>query len=75
MSFIPMNIIDKSRKLSILIAKKMRLESALEYMRKEAMLRQATASYEWKYYSTAADSIEKELAEILNMITLVENEE
>ena len=71
----PTSIIEKSKKLSILIEKKMRLESSLEYMRKEAMLRQATASYEWKYYSTAADSIEKELAEVLNMITLIENEE
>ena len=69
-----MDIIEKSKTLSTLIEKKMRLESALDYMRKEAMLYQATASFEWKYYSTAADSVEKELAEVLKEIDRIEKE-
>ena len=69
-----MNIIEKSKLLTTLIEKKMRLQSTLEYMRKEAMLYQVTASFEWKYYSTAADSVEKELAEVLKEIDRIEKE-
>ena len=63
------------KKLSELIERKMKLQSALEYMRKEAMIGQATAKYEWKYYSVAADSIEKELKEVLDEIAKIEREE
>lgn len=69
-----MNIIEKSKKLSVLIERKMNLQSALEYMRKEAMIGQATARYEWKYNSLAADCIEKELDNVIEEITRIENE-
>ena len=69
-----MDIVEKSRILTTLIERKMRLQSTLEYMRKEAMLHQVTASFEWKYYDTAADSVEKELAEVLKEIDRIEKE-
>lgn len=69
-----MDIVEKSRLLTTLIERKMRLQTTLEYMRKEAMLHQITASYKWKYYSTAADSVEKELVEVLKEIERVEKE-
>lgn len=66
---------NKYKKLYNLIERKMKLQSALEYMRKEAMIGQATAKYEWKYYSVAADSIEKDLKEVLEEIEKMEREE
>lgn len=69
-----MNIIEKSKKLSVLIERKMNLQSALEYMRKEAMIGQATARYEWKYNALAADCIEKELKEAIEEIEKIERE-
>ena len=52
----------------------MRLESALDYMRKEAMLNQTVAKYEWKYYSTASECVKNELDRTIAEIEKIEKE-
>ena len=70
----PINIIENHKLLITLIERKINLKSALEYMRKEAMLKQVESKYEWKFYSVAADCIEKELNSVTTEIERIEKE-